>query len=77
MTDLFKTAGSSPPADLEVVCHGSVGSFSALTPAARTWVHEHVQLESWQWLGNAMFIVDHRVAQPLIDAAIATGLEVQ
>jgi len=77
MIDLFGTNGTSPPApDFDVTLHGSVVSFAPLTLAARSWVEEHVHLESWQWLGNAAFAVDHRFAQPLIEGIIEAGLEV-
>ena len=76
MIDAFKTNGSSPPApDFDVTFHGSVVSFAPLTPAARTWVDDNVQLEPWQWLSNVTFVVDRRFAQPLIEGILSAGLE--
>ena len=76
MIDLFETNGTSPPTpDFDVTFHGSVVSFALLTPAARTWINDNVQLEPWQWLGDATFVVDHRFAQPLIDGIRGAGLQ--
>jgi hypothetical protein len=51
--------------DFDVRQDGSVFAFTALTDAALAHVREHVQLESWQWLGSQMFAVDHRLAPDL------------
>src|SRR5262245_10620610 len=76
MIDLFQTNGSSPPTpDFDVIFHGSVVSFAPLTPAARTWIADNVHIESWQYLGDVAFVVDHRFAQPLIDGILDAGLE--
>lgn len=53
--------------DFRVTDHGSVVAFQPLTQAAKDWVAEHVQLESWQWMG-AVFHVDHRPAVGLLAA---------
>jgi hypothetical protein len=52
--------------DVQVENHGSVFTFAVLTEAARAWVDENVQLESWQWMGGcAAFAVDARFAWDL------------
>ena len=53
----------------------SVYLFVPLTPEARTWVDENVELEDWQWLGGG-FGVDHRYAKDLADGMTQDGLVV-
>lgn len=65
-------AGSS---DIVVSDHGSVVSLDLVSQQARDWVEEHVQAESWQFLGNRL-CVDWRFAGGLCDAAADAGLVV-
>lgn len=67
---------AAPRPDVLVENHGTIFMFTPMTPAARAWVEEHVQLESWQWLGGS-FSVEHRFAQNLAQGMMADGLEVQ
>lgn len=62
-------------ADVIVSGHGSVVSFQLVSQAARDWVEEFVQAESWQFLGNSL-CVDWRYADGLKDAALDAGLVV-
>jgi hypothetical protein len=62
-------------ADFDVADHGSIVTFTPLTDDARDWLNEHVQAESWQWLGAGL-CVDRRYAGPLIDGIADAGLEV-
>ena len=59
--------------DVQVVDHGSVVTFQALTDVARSWMDEHVVSEPWQWLGSAL-AVDHRLAGQLIEGMYEAGL---
>lgn len=36
-----------------------------VTEKAKKWVNKHVNIESWQWLGDG-FAVDNRYAQDLL-----------
>lgn len=45
-----------------------------LTDAAREWVDENVELESWQWHGDA-FACEPRAVSPLLEG-MAEGLGV-
>jgi len=51
----------------------SVFVFTPLTPAAKQWVAENVQSESWQWLG-ASLVVETRYAWGLAEGMLADGL---
>ncbi len=65
--------------EADVVVSGTGGNqfmFCPATEAAKAWVNEHVQLEGWQWLGNA-FAVDHRYAGELVEAMQEAGLVVE
>ena len=54
--------------DVLVRCEGTVFLFCPLTAKAQTWVKQNLQLEPWQWFGNA-FVVEHRFAY-----AVAFGM---
>ncbi len=43
----------------------SIYVFRLITPRAKAWVKENVQLESWQWMGDSSFAVDHRFVEDL------------
>lgn len=62
--------------DFRIIRRGSITTFEPLTAEAKEWVHEHVALEGWQWLGRA-FGVDRRPAQGLIAAIEDWGLSVE
>ena len=62
--------------DVVVRNSGSVCLFEPVTPAAKDWVAEHVQLEGCQWLG-ASFAVEHRFASGLAEGMLEAGLEVR
>jgi len=61
--------------DVTIEDHGSVVMVRPVSDAAKSWVKEHVQLESWQWLGGA-FACDHRMVMDLVDGMVEAGLEV-
>jgi len=60
--------------DVMVTPAGSVVRFRLCSPAAHEWVRENVQLESWQWLGVAVFAVDWRYASPIMRGMLDAGL---
>lgn len=62
--------------DVTVSGGGTVYLFHLESDDAHEWVEEHVQLESWQWLGRG-FGVEHRFAGPLIEGMAADGLRVE
>lgn len=45
------------------------------TEAASAWVEENVELEPWQWVGQA-FAVEPRMLDQLLEGAVADGLTV-
>jgi hypothetical protein len=55
--------------DVLVRNEGSVFVFCPLTEAARNWIEDNVESESWQWFGSAL-VVDHRYA-----AALGLGMK--
>jgi hypothetical protein len=62
--------------DFEVETDGSVWTLRPLTAAAREWLDEHVQAESYQWLSDA-FVVEHRYIGDIVQAASDAGLRVR
>jgi hypothetical protein len=55
---------------------GSIWQFFPLSQKASDWIDEHVETESWQWMGNSL-VVDWRFGGPLLDGARAAGLKVK
>lgn len=60
------------PVDFRIRDEGSVIVFTPLTSAAREFVKDEVQLESWQWRGDS-FVADHRPGHLLLDALCDEG----
>lgn len=62
--------------DVAILDQGSLVGFRPLTDAAKTFIAENVQAESWQWLGRTL-MVEHRFADNLIAGMQADGLVVE
>lgn len=62
--------------DVIVNDQGTVVLFVLENENARAFINENVHLESWQWLGDAAFAVDHRYADALIEGMQEDGLTV-
>jgi hypothetical protein len=83
MDTFFTRSGSSPgkaaefSPDVLVVPDGSVVLFQLCSRSAHVFVSENIHTESWQWLGDAAFAVDHRFAPELAGAMIEAGLDVR
>ncbi len=62
----------------DVIVHngGSIFQFEPLTEAAKDWIEENVQAESWQFMGSSL-CVEHRYAGDLAAGMIADGLVVE
>jgi hypothetical protein len=63
-------------ADVIVENHGSVCMVTPISPAAREWVDDNVQLEGWQWLGES-FACEPRYLPSLIVGMHENGLTVE
>jgi hypothetical protein len=64
--------------DITVTGRGStLFSFHIVTVKARAWVEAHVDLESYQWLGENTFVVEHRYADDLMDGMRMNDLIVE
>jgi hypothetical protein len=61
--------------DLTVIDEGTIVQFIPKTEAGRTFLHQMLHTEPWQWLGNTLCI-DHRMAQGVIDGAENEGLRI-
>lgn len=61
--------------DFTIYSEGSLVGIQKHTPAAEDWVDENLESESWQWLGNILWI-DHRLAQNIVDGIINDDLTV-
>ena len=53
--------------DFLVRPHGTIWTFEPLNERAKNFTGTDLDVQSWQWLGNA-FGVDHRVANDLVSA---------
>jgi len=63
-------------ADVEVKNEGSVVLLIPMSDRGKDWIDENLQLESWQWYGNAA-AVEARYADPIVDGMMDDGLEVK
>ncbi len=72
---MAKSAAAKPAPDVHVGNHGSIFTFEPRSAAAREWIADNVQSESWQWIGGALS-VDHRYAQDLAQGMLDAGLVV-
>lgn len=61
--------------DVSVEDEGSVVVLRLRTRAAERWVREHVEAESWQWLGHDL-VVDWRFVGALVQGLVEDGLRV-
>ncbi len=59
------------------VSNEGIFMFEPVTEAAKDWVTEHVELDSWQWLGNRFAVADQRMAEYLTEGMINDGLIVE
>jgi len=62
-------------ADVLVRNEGSVVMFNPKSAEAKAWVKENLDLESWQWMGNA-FAVEWRYAPDVAEGMMGDGLEI-
>lgn len=62
----------------DVIVHngGTLFQFEPQTQAAKDWIEQNVQTESWQWFGGSL-VVEHRYAAQLAEGMIADGLVVE
>jgi hypothetical protein len=63
-------------ADVQVDNQGTIVAITPLSDAAREWLNENVQAESWQWVGDTLG-VEPRYAGPLLEGMQAAGLTVE
>lgn len=61
--------------DFQLSGGGTVYLLRPLTPAAHTWVKDHLPDDA-TWLAGAV-VVEHRYVGPIIGGAIGDGLRVQ
>jgi len=62
--------------DVKVMNLGTLWQFFTLTPAAKVWVKENVQMESYMKQGETAFACEHRYAPPIVDGMRGAGLVV-
>jgi len=55
---------------------GSIVGITPMTPAAREWIDENCQVESWQWMGLTLN-VDHRYAADILEGMADDGLTIR
>lgn len=62
--------------DVQITNNGSIFSFRLMTQAAKDWVEENVQTESYQFMGSTLH-VEHRYARDLAAGMQEAGLEIE
>jgi hypothetical protein len=62
--------------DVKVLNEGTLWQFFMLTKAAKAWVEENVQIESYMRLTTTAFASEHRYGPPLVDGMREAGLVV-
>lgn len=62
--------------DVRIENHG-LYTFEPLTPAAKAWIEDNVEAESWQWLGGRLCLDDRRLAMDLTQRMVDDGLIVE
>jgi hypothetical protein len=60
--------------DITFTDHGTVWLALGVSEAGQTWFDEHVDFQ--QWLGK-QGVIDHRYAQPIVEAAQAAGMVIE
>lgn len=73
--DELESLLESAAVDVAISNEGTIVVFEPLTDAAREWIGEHVQPDSWQWLAGRL-AVEHRYAFVLIEGMRGDGLTV-
>ena len=66
----------APKPDLIVTNHGSTTVINMVTPLARQWVEQNVDVPDWAWMGLG-FACEPRMVEQLVEGAEAAGLEVR
>lgn len=61
--------------DIRITNHGSIVILHAISEAAREWLDENLAGDVQTW-GSTGYVVEPRYVDPIIDGAIADGLEV-
>ncbi len=64
-----------PESDVLVQSHGSVYLFIWNSENGREFLTQEIETEPWQWLGSNL-AVDHRMAAPLAEHIIESGLTI-
>jgi hypothetical protein len=62
--------------DVKVANEGTLWQFFLLTPAAKDWVGEKVQMENYMRQGESAFAAEHRYAPDIVEGMKADGLVV-
>jgi hypothetical protein len=77
MLEAFKSAGSSPPQDTDLlICGGgTVYLVFAVSPAGDSWIENHVPDDA-QWFAGGV-AVEHRYIGAIVAGAVADGLRVR
>ena len=64
-----------PIIDLHVDNQGSVVMLRPVSPRAQSWIHEHVDVPEWAWMGPR-FAVEPRLVDDLLNGARDAGLTI-
>jgi hypothetical protein len=70
----FQSSGTSPTPDFLVESHFTIFLLTPLTPAARSWVQEHLPDEHNRLEFAGSIVVEHRFIADIVRGAISDGL---
>jgi hypothetical protein len=70
----FESSGTSPTPDFLVENHFTIFLLTPLTPAARSWVQEHLPDEHNRLEFAGSIVVEHRFIDDIVRGAISEGL---
>ena len=73
----FVSSGSSPTPDFRVENHFTIFLLTPLTPAAQSWVQEHLPDESHRMEFAGSIVVEHRYIGDIVRGAMSDGLLVK
>ncbi len=66
---------TAPAIDIRVENHGTVFLIRPISDAGSQWIDDNLQVESWQWLGEAV-AVDHHYIMIHVIGMLEDGLSV-
>lgn len=74
-TAAYRRAAARKQADVHIDKSGWLFIFALLTPKAKAWTDDNVEVPDYMWTGES-FVCEHRYALDLAQAMLDAGLKV-